>query len=107
MRSINGKTIYSYSFFINNVKIRIVHENMKSQSAQRLVHEIINLLTFPYVSVGQNLTSTKQLSRCSKLENCWHAYASFSTLTEKVIVSVSFQTSKWLKRYYIRKNHAI
>ena len=30
---------------------------MKLQSAQRLVHEIINLLTFPYLPVTQNLKS--------------------------------------------------
>ena len=53
--------------FINNVNIRIVHEKIKSQSAHRLVHEIINLLTFPYLPIRQNLTSTKQLLRYTKL----------------------------------------
>ena len=60
---------------IHNKKIRIVHENTKSRSAQELVHN--------YLPVNQNLTSTKQLSRYSNLKNGWACLCKFQHTNRK------------------------
>ena len=57
------------------MKIRKVHENMKLQSAQRLVHE--------YLPVSQNLTLTIQLSRHSNLKNYWACLDKFQHTKRK------------------------
>ena len=64
------------------MKIKIVHEKMKSRRAQRLVLKITNLLNFAYLPVRQNLMSIKQLSRYS-LKDCWVRLGKFGHTNRK------------------------
>ena len=83
------------------MKIRIVHKNMKLNSAQQLFIKIIHLLSITYLPDKQNLMSIKQLSRHS-LKNCRACLGKFGHTNRK---GGSICIFTWL--YYIIRQKSI